>query len=144
MKLKFLFAFMALSLGMGCEIAPKPIAYGSDGCHFCRMTIVDRQHAAQIVTDKGKAFSFDAIECMVNALKEIDPGTVALFLVSDYPQPGALIDATQATYLISEGIPSPMGANLSAFEDKDAALQARTAHGGTLYTWPELLEHFKK
>lgn len=144
MKLKSLFAFMVLSLWMGCEIAPKPIAYGSDGCHFCRMTIVDRQHAAQIVTDKGKAFSFDAIECMVNSLKEIDPGTVALFLVSDYPQPGALIDATQATYLISEGIPSPMGANLSAFEELEAAIQARKKHRGTLYSWPELLDHFKK
>ena len=135
---------MALSLGTGCEIAPRPIAYGSDGCHFCRMTIVDRQHAAQVVTDKGKAFSFDAIECMVHYLEDIDQGSVALFLATDYSRPGNLIDATRASYLISEGIPSPMGANLSAFDGEEAALEARNRHGGSVYTWTELLDHFKE
>ena len=36
------------------------------------MTIVDRQHAAEAVTSKGKVFKFDAIECMVCLLYTSD------------------------------------------------------------------------
>ncbi|UJH68473.1 nitrous oxide reductase accessory protein NosL [Allomuricauda sp. SCSIO 65647] len=125
-----------------CNAKPRPIDYGTDGCHFCRMTIVDRQHAAQIVTQKGRIYSFDAIECMVNHLKDIDNGTVALFLVNDYTQPGELIDAKTAIYLISEGIPSPMGEFLTAFENKVDAQNAQNEHGGELYSWEELLSRF--
>ncbi len=135
-----LFVFV-LFLG-ACSTKPRPIDYGTDGCHFCRMTIVDRQHAAQIVTQKGRIYSFDAIECMVNHLKDIDSGTVALFLVNDYTQPGELIDAKTSTYLISEGIPSPMGEFLSAFENKVDAQNAQKEHGGELYSWEELLNRF--
>ena len=41
---------LLLLLTTGCKVEPKPIAYGKEGCHFCSMTIVDQQHAAQIVT----------------------------------------------------------------------------------------------
>lgn len=125
-----------------CTISPKPINYGSDGCHFCSMTIVDKQHAAQFVTEKGKAFKFDAAECMMNHLKEIDVATVSLFLVNDYHSPGDLIDATKATYLISKNIPSPMGEYLTAFESKEVAEKAREQHEGKLFTWIELSNRF--
>ena len=127
-----------------CNVSPQPITYGSDGCHFCSMTVVDRQHAAQIVTTKGKAFTFDAVECMVNHLKDIDSAAVALFLVNDYDRPGELIDATNATYLISKEIPSPMGEFLTAFEEKEKAVKVKSQHGGELYTWSELLNYFNR
>ncbi len=100
---------LLLVLCLSCSIGPKSIDYGHVGCHFCSMTIVDQQHAAQLVTQKGKVFNFDAIECMLNQLKKEDQSEIALFLVNDYEQPGELVDATKATYLISENIPSPMG-----------------------------------
>ncbi|WP_299532688.1 nitrous oxide reductase accessory protein NosL [Ulvibacterium sp.] len=137
-----LFGVLAL-WSVGCTVKPKPIAYGSDGCHYCSMTIVDRQHAAQMVTKKGKVFKFDAVECMMNHQKEVDQETVALFLVNDYSEPGELIDAKQATYLISPGIPSPMGEFLTAFGDEAKAKSAHEGNGGDLYTWDELLNRFK-
>lgn len=126
-----------------CEVAPQEINYGADGCTFCKMTIVDSKHAAQIVTNKGKAFNYDAIECMVNHLKAWDQAPVALYLVVDYASPKALIDAQKAHYLISEKIPSPMGANLSAFEQTDD-LQQHLSHGITkTLGWNQLLEEFR-
>ena len=50
----------------GCSNAPEPIAYGHMSCDFCKMTVVDQQYAAQLVTTKGKSFVFDAAECMIN------------------------------------------------------------------------------
>ena len=126
-----------------CTVAPQPIDYGIDGCHFCSMTIVDQQHAAQIVTKKGKAFKFDATECMMNHLKDIDTNDVALFLVNDYNTPGELIDATKATFLISKSIPSPMGEFLTGFSAKEAAQLVVEEGQGKLYTWQELQARFK-
>jgi copper chaperone NosL len=107
------------------------------------MTIVDKQHAAQLVTQKGKVFNFDAIECMVNQLKEEDLSEIALFLVNDYEQPGKLVDATTATYLISENVPSPMGEYLSAFANEQTAIKIKDEEGGELYTWAEIKKRFK-
>ncbi|GAB5475070.1 MAG: hypothetical protein Mars2KO_31690 [Maribacter sp.] len=137
------FLFVAFLLVFsGCKNTPKPIAYGADGCNFCSMTIVDRQHAAQYMTQKGRSYAFDATECMLNQLKTIDAVKVGLYLVNDYDTPGEMIDATQATYLISENIPSPMGEYLTAFATREAAQKAHDENGGTLYTWEQLNVHF--
>ena len=110
-----------LLIVFSCNVAPKPIDYGNDGCHFCKMTIVDKVHAAEIVTKKGKVYKFDAIECMVQFMDEFDTSEIELYLSNDYTSPEVLINATEATFLISENIPSPMGAYLSAFEERSAA-----------------------
>jgi len=121
-----------------CSVEPEPIAYGRDTCAFCRMTIVDKTHAAQLVTRKGKQFKYDAIECLVQNLPDWRADQIGLLLVADYAEPGALTDAESATYLISEGIKSPMGAYLSAFSSPEAAEVARKEHGGILYSWENL------
>ncbi|WP_136468339.1 nitrous oxide reductase accessory protein NosL [Flagellimonas onchidii] len=136
---KIFFGFVSIVAINGCNSSPQPIGYGTDGCHFCRMTIVDQQHAAQIVTTKGKAYKFDAVECMVNHLKEKDSNSIAMYLCNYYTEPGKLIDATKATFLISEGVPSPMGEFLTAFDTASDAEMAQTQHGGKLFTWNELL-----
>lgn len=135
---------IGLLLFSSCSVAPQAIDYGNDGCHFCQMTIVDKVHAAEVVTKKGKVYKFDATECMVNFLKEFEASKIALFLSNNYTEPEALIDATEATFLISENIPSPMGAYLSAFKNKEDAEKTQAKKGGTLYTWDELLKQLSK
>jgi copper chaperone NosL len=108
------------------------------------MTIVDKQHAAEFVTQKGKVFKFDATECMMNHLKEIDNTTIAMYLVNDYDTPGELINATEATYLISKNIPSPMGEFLTAFKSREVAERVHAANLGELLSWAELQDRFKE
>jgi len=143
MKIKIVLLFIGVLLLASCSPQPKAIEYGIDGCRFCKMTIVDKVHAAEVVTDKGKVYKFDAAECMVNFMNEFETSTIALYLVNDFKQPEVLINATTATYLISKNIPSPMGAFLSAFNNKDDALSTQKEHGGDVYSWKELLEHLK-
>ena len=131
-----------LLLFFSCNVSPQAIDYGNDGCHFCRMTIVDKVHAAELVTKKGKVYKFDATECMINFLKDFeDASEVEIYLANNYKEPEILIDATKATFLISENIPSPMGAFLSAFKNKVEAEKVRSEKGGNLYSWDELLAH---
>jgi len=102
------------------------------------MNIVDKQHAAEIVTNKGKPFKYDAIECMVEELKNRDENEITLLLITDYSDPGKLVDARSATYLICEKLPSPMGANLTGFKDKYQAQKVQEQKGGNIYSWIEL------
>ncbi|WP_323788015.1 nitrous oxide reductase accessory protein NosL [Psychroserpens sp.] len=141
--LKHYLSIALLFFFVSCNVSPKPIDYGSDGCHFCKMTIVDKVHAAEIVTTKGKVYKFDATECMINFIDEFDTSEIALYLSNNFTNPEELIDATSATFLISKNIPSPMGAYLSAFKNKADAKIAQTDKGGDLYTWTQLLAHFK-
>ena len=138
-RLKQFSFVVSLLVLTSCNIGPKAIVYGNDGCYFCKMTIVDKVHAAEIVTNKGKIYTFDATECMVNFQKEFDTLEIKLYLSNNYNEPEALIDATKATFLISKNIPSPMGAYLSAFKTKNEALMVQSEKGGTLYSWQELL-----
>ena len=133
-----------LLLLLGCQPGPRPVEYGTDACYFCRMTIVDRQHAAEIVTNKGKVYKYDAVECMVNSMDEIGTGDIALYLCNTFDNPGILTDATSVSYLVSEALPSPMGANLTAFATIGEANNARQEYGGTVYSWEALAHYLEK
>ena len=141
--LKHYLIITLLLLFYSCNVSPKPIDYGNDGCHFCKMTIVDKVHAAEIVTNKGKVYKFDATECMVNFMEDFDTSEIKFYLSNNYSEPEVLTDATKATFLISKNIPSPMGAFLSAFKNKEDARKMQSEQSGTLYTWDELLVHLK-
>ena len=141
--LKHYSSLVLLLLFLSCNVGPEPINYGSDSCQFCTMTIVDKIHAAEIVTKKGKVYKFDATECMINFIKDFDTTEIQLYLSNNYTEPEVLIDATKATFLISEQIPSPMGAFLSAFKNKSDAEKFQADKGGQLYTWETLLAKFK-
>lgn len=122
-----------------CSVEPKEINYGNDHCFNCDMTVVDKTHAAQYVTKKGKAYVFDAVECLMMKLeKEKNEELMVFILVADFNNPGTLIDAKTATYLISEKIKSPMGANLSAFSSTEIANKFLTENGGEIFSWEQL------
>lgn len=137
------FVLLCLLVFTACNVGPEPINYGQDGCHYCKMTIVDKVHAAEIVTNKGKIYKFDATECMINFRSEFETSEVKMYLSNDFMEPTALIDSEKATFLISKNIPSPMGAFLTAFKSKEDAIKMQEEQEGTLYTWDELLSHLK-
>lgn len=142
MKLNQILYLFILALLSSCAVEPQPINYGTDACHFCKMNIVDNQHAAELVTSKGKCYKFDAIECMLNQMKEFNEASIELHLVCDYSKPGELLNAKSATYLVSKNIPSPMGGFLSGFANDKSAATIQTEAGGDLYNWEELQKKY--
>ncbi|MBC8753346.1 nitrous oxide reductase accessory protein NosL [Kordia sp. YSTF-M3] len=127
-----------------CNTNPKPIDYGNDGCHFCKMTIVDKIHGSELITDKGKVFKFDATECMLNYMAETKDLQIGNILTNYYEAPTELIKTQEATFLISENLPSPMGAYLTAFENTANAEKVQAEKGGKLYNWEALKAHLHK
>ncbi|MEZ4773215.1 MAG: nitrous oxide reductase accessory protein NosL [Bacteroidia bacterium] len=136
--MKYFLTISVIVIFCACQPKAQEINYGSDACHFCKMTIVDKQHASQLVTSKGKAYVFDSVECMIHYRQISSPETFLFTLVSDYTQPGILIPAEISTFLITPDIPSPMGANLSAFESRSAAMKLVDERSGELFTWTEI------
>lgn len=137
--MKPFFYLFGLFLFLSCSKNIEPIAYGNDSCTYCSMTIVDPYHAAQLVTKKGKNYKFDSSECMIHYLHKHSTESMMLhILAADYTHPGKLMDATKAHFLISEQISSPMGAFLSAFEDKASAQELQKQYTGKLYDWKNI------
>jgi len=134
MKNMFLLSIIAVAAS-ACAPKAQPVEYGADACYYCKMTIVDRQHAAEAVTSKGKVFKFDAIECMVPYLALEEEANYPVLVVNDYLRPGEWTDARSAAYLISRNLPSPMGAFLTGFADKAAAESVQKEKGGDVYDW---------
>jgi copper chaperone NosL len=143
MKISAAFVLVFLFVSFSCSIESEEINYGKESCHFCKMTIVDNQHASEAVSSKGKVFKYDAIECMISDLNKTPEREIALLFVIDYSTPGILIDAKTATFLVSKEIKSPMGAFLSAFEAKIKAQKTMGESGGKLFTWEEIKKEIK-
>ncbi len=135
---------LALMFVMGCSTELDPILFGVQECAHCRMTITERPFAAQLMTQKGRTHSFDAIECMIRYTSSnvASHAEVKLFRVADQIPPHDLIDATTATFVISESIPSPMGGNLSAYRNRDAASSRLDSQEGEILTWMELIKAY--
>ena len=135
-----------LVLLSSCTVEPEPIKYGEDACSFCRMTIMDRRFGAEIITHKGKILKYDAIECMLNAVGKgmVKEEDVAQYLVVDAGHPGELFHANDCDYLVSDQLPSPMGANLSAWHDKHSLASAQVMYKGTEKKWKEVKSGFIK
>lgn len=135
-----------LFLQLACSKNPEPIQYGNDECEFCRMRIMDNQYGAEIVTDKGKIYKFDSIECLINfSLKRNIIGDEnQLFLVSDYSSPGAFINAKESFFIHNDNYPSPMGLNVSAFKIENDAENFISQNGGVKLSWMSVIELTKK
>jgi copper chaperone NosL len=133
-----------LFMMVSCNPESKPIIYGEDKCEFCRMSIVDQKFGGEVVTQKGKTYKFDAVECLVNYIDEHveDESKLKFILTNTYDHPGELVNASECMYLKSENMPSPMGMYLSGYNNQRSALIKHNEIGGEIYSWKELKESF--
>ncbi len=93
-----------------------------------------------MVTRKGKQIKYDAIECMMrDNLQNYEESEITIMLVADYLDPGTMLTAQEASFVIDEEINSPMGANLAAIK-KDSNKEGFSK----VYTWNELKNVFLK
>jgi len=139
--IKCMIALLCLTLA-SCNIEPEPINYNYDECAYCKMKISDIRFGAEMVTSKGKVHKYDSAECLVRTYIENENKNYAFIIVTDYNQPHNLIDASSATFLISENQPSPMGGNLSAYEKKDQAEATLAEKGGKLLDFDGLVKEY--
>lgn len=145
-RLKIIMLLLCCCLA-ACSHGPEPIVYGKDSCTHCKMTIMDKRFAAELITAKGKLFKFDAAECMASYLKEnpdIANNGKSVFLVNDFGGAGKFSDARKAFFLRDSSLSSPMGGNLAAFVTRSAAESLKKDKSAEIFDWPSLLSRNKE
>jgi copper chaperone NosL len=132
---------LAAAVLAACSIEPQPIHLGSAECDQCRMVIGEPQFASQALTTKGKAYTFDTVECLAEWLRT---GPVAAddlhsLWVADFSEPDRWVPAGEARFVRSAATRSPMGMGLSAFASAATAEEHRRALDGEVLGWTEVL-----
>lgn len=120
-----------------CEPKPETIQWGKEECAHCKMNIADNRFAAQMLTAKGKAYKFDAIECMAGFINDgkIGKSDIHSLWVIDYDNPGTFLNAQKSFFLQSPELRSPMSLNLAAFANSKAVQAAQKKVGGKEFYW---------
>jgi copper chaperone NosL len=127
---------------MSCDASPQPIRIGKDACDFCRMTISDPRFGGELVTAKGKVYKFDDMHCLVSFYHSkslSNPGESSVWL-ADFSRVGQLIPENQSFFLKTDSLRSPMGGNISAFSSKEGLDSVKSATGGEILTWQQLVK----
>ena len=142
--MRLLLAILSITI-LSCAVEPEPLQYGQDACHTCKMTLIDKKFGAELVSNKGKVFKFDDVNCMLTFYNsgDIDSRDFAYRLVTDFSKPATLIDANDAFYLKSPGVKSPMASQIAAFREKQTMEQTKKELKGIYLVWGELVTQFK-
>jgi copper chaperone NosL len=143
MKIAPLIIMMVLLVA--CSTEPEPLQFGTDVCYTCKMTLMDQKFGAEIVTKKGKIYKFDDLNCMLAFYHSGTEGQEDMMhmLVIDYAHPATLIDATNAWYLKSDSIRSPMASSVAAFTDEKDYRFLKKKWNAILMSWGEAVTQFK-
>ncbi|MCB0483179.1 MAG: nitrous oxide reductase accessory protein NosL [Flavobacteriales bacterium] len=131
-------AAAAAAMLASCSTGPQQIAYGEDLCAYCEMTITDSRFGSEHVTDKGRIYKFDSIECMADYANE--QNATGAFYVTCFDKPNELQNADNCSFVISKQIPSPMGGFISAYDTEPKAISVVEQAGGELLNWKALRE----
>ncbi|MBL7958853.1 nitrous oxide reductase accessory protein NosL [bacterium] len=124
---------------VSCQNNPEAIDYGHDDCAHCRMVISDRKFGAELITQKGKIYKFDSIECMASYYRHTEFTDVQSLWTIDFSNPVMWVKADGAYYLQSKNLPSPMGMFLSSFANRETAEAMRSQMEGNLLNWQEVM-----
>jgi len=145
-KFSLIFLLFSIFLFISCGSEPEPINYGQDECEFCRMQISDNRYGSELVTDKGKVYKFDSIECLVEfaIAKNLIGDSNQNFLVTDFALPANFINAIKAFYVRNDNFRSPMGLNVSAFDSEVSRQKFIAENSGQVLNWIDVIELVKQ
>ena len=134
-----------LILLISCSADPRAINFGQDTCQHCKMKLMDPKHGAEVVTEKGKVFILDDVNCLISFLssEELSSQFPKHILITPVDHPGTLTDATIAFYLKSPEFQTPMASNILAFADYNELKAYKAKNGGVYMAWGELITQFK-
>lgn len=130
----------SLLLLVGCDTSKfEPVALApEDMCAYCRMAISEKRYAAELIDSEGQAFKFDDIGCMANFVKSRKNATKTVaYFVMDFDE-RQWTRATDASYVRSSELNTPMNGGIIAFKDQAKAKEAADRYHGKLIRFEDL------
>ncbi len=143
-------ASVAFTLG-GCDrqdtIKPPVVRYGEDECAVCRMIVNDDRYAAALITldQRGRYESlvFDDIGCIFE-YEAANPDALILARYVRHQSGSEWLDASEAEFVHSRDIHTPMAFGLAALASLDEARAVQGEAGGDLITLGEARRRFQE
>lgn len=142
-------ALGCLPAALGCEreaqTGPPAIGYASDVCDQCNMIISDERFAAamRVVEPDGFTTSviFDDLNCMVR-YESANDGLTVLNRWTHHYLTNAWLEVSEARFVQSDDLVTPMGSHVAAFATEAEADGAAESLGGEPASWESLREQF--
>ena len=138
--LNVLFIFFAGWMLFACKPSPQPITIGFDECAHCRMIISEKPFGSQMVSTTGKTWFFDSIECLAayEIAGSVETDRIHSRWVPDFLDPDTWVEVSDAWFLHSRELRSPMGLHLSGYASKEVATEKQHDYTGELLRWAEV------
>ena len=130
----------ALTVLANCQkrtVGPVPLE-ANDMCSFCRMSILEKRYAAELIDSEGQAFKFDDLGCLANFIKQQrNSAPIQAAFVMDFDS-REWREAASASYVRSAEFKTPMNGGIAAFKDQASAREAVVKYHGTMLSFTEL------
>ena len=107
---------------------PEPLRYGRDTCAGCRMTIGRPGFGGEMRDHAGRLTTYDDVGCLLRAMVATHREVPEAW-VEDHDG-GGLVPLVTAHFVRADGAETPMGYDILAFKDADAASRYAAAHAG--------------
>ncbi|MEX0685547.1 MAG: nitrous oxide reductase accessory protein NosL [Balneolales bacterium] len=134
-----LLTFGTLVFLYGCEPERQDIFYGEEECTHCNMIISEPKFSSQLLTNKGKYYNFDSIECLAGFItsKSLPTEDIHSAWVISFNSENWVL-AQDAHYLKSGNLQSPMSLNLSAYSNLEVAKEYQRNYTGEILSWNDI------
>ena len=118
---------------------PPAIEVDRTACSHCGMLVSERAYAAAYRSAGGEPRVFDDIKCLLDAVAREPEMDRLQFWFHDAAS-AAWIGGSEAVFVTSPQLRTPMGGGAIAFRDRAAALDWAARNGGTLVESLQALE----
>jgi copper chaperone NosL len=115
-----------------------PINLNTDSCSNCKMSISDEKFCSEVITQKGRAYKFDDIQCMINFV-EAEHTKIAAYYVHNYTGGRLLMPAGKAVFVKGGEIRSPMNGGIIAFAKRKDAEEMARKYNAEIVSWNTLM-----
>ena len=116
---------------------PPDIEYGRDVCSRCNMIISEERFAGGIVDENGDALIYDDIGEMIFVVQE--EGLQERRVWVHDADSLEWLEGTEAFYVYSMDVVTPMGSGVTAFEEEADAEAFAIENAGEVLTWDQIL-----
>lgn len=138
---KYSIIILISSLLAACSYEPETFMLGTDVCEHCKMTIVDSKWGSELITQKGKIYKFDVIECMIlfknESIKEED---IHSMWTINYLEPSNFLNVEDAIYIRDNSFNSPMGLNAISLEKEKEIEKLNLNNKPEIIKWQQLIK----
>ncbi|PJZ26522.1 accessory protein NosL [Leptospira hartskeerlii] len=132
---------LSVSISVFCS-KREPILpeFGRELCAHCSMAIVDKRFHAQLLTEKGRRYYFDSIECSHSFEKSAGNSSGTIWF-ADFENPDRMVPKEAAVLVRSSELRSPMGEGLAAFSSLERAKNFLNTHKGSIWSQNDEKDH---